>query len=90
MEVRLRENYPEIKLAVATDEAVPSAIGKGEVRPRTIGVIKRFARAWTIIRSTHRMRFEAKFTSKFVRCMSLLLLLEVAAASSGLIYGLSA
>jgi len=85
MEVRSRENSPKIKLAVTTDEAVPSAIGKGKVRPRTIGVIKRFARVQTTIRSTHRMRFEAKFTSKFVRCMSLLLLLEEAAASSGLI-----
>jgi hypothetical protein len=42
MEVRLRENSPEIKLTVTTDETVPSAIGKGEVCPRTISWVKYF------------------------------------------------
>jgi len=73
----------EVKLTVTTDEAVPSAISKGEVRSRTVGGIRRSESV--IVGFTHRIRFEAKLTSRFVRCTSLLLFLEAAAASSGLI-----
>ena len=83
--MRLRENPLENKLTVTTDEAIPSPVGKGEVSPRTVGGLGCCVEAWGLIGPTHRMRFEAKLTSKFVRCMSLVLFLEAAEASSGLI-----
>ena len=85
MEVRLREASPDMEPTVSTDEAVPSAIGKGEIRPRASVELNVPHGLWGVLGSTHSIRFEAKLTSKFVRCMSLLLFLEAAEASSGLI-----
>lgn len=49
MEVRSRENSPEIQLAITTNEAVPSAIGKGEICPRAIDGIEDLVGAWMVI-----------------------------------------